>query len=193
MDAKELALQLIDIVTLRPEIQLCHVGILTKCFQIEPKPHERSPGRSPAAFGNAAANGITNGILSIDLGAGGLPIVAPIPTIAEDVDSSTDVDDDDDDDDQSQGGAGGAGGGAGETTDGDDTDDDGTTPASVVDLDETQSEGSAPDGQEGAGHESDTDSLADAEVGSPVQHFQLKDMASFDEKVAIFKARLGYL
>ncbi len=29
-----MALQIIDIVTLRPEIQLCYVGISTKCFEI---------------------------------------------------------------------------------------------------------------------------------------------------------------
>lgn len=33
-EPKELALQLVDIITLRPEIQLCYVGISTKCFEI---------------------------------------------------------------------------------------------------------------------------------------------------------------
>jgi hypothetical protein len=31
---RELALQILDIVALRPEIQLCYVGIETKCFEI---------------------------------------------------------------------------------------------------------------------------------------------------------------
>lgn len=34
VDAKELALQLIDIVALRPEMELCYMGIATKCFEI---------------------------------------------------------------------------------------------------------------------------------------------------------------
>lgn len=33
-EPKELALQLVDIITLRPEIQLCYVGIVNKCFEI---------------------------------------------------------------------------------------------------------------------------------------------------------------
>jgi hypothetical protein len=33
-EAKELALQIVDIITLRPEIQLCYVGISNKCFEI---------------------------------------------------------------------------------------------------------------------------------------------------------------
>jgi hypothetical protein len=34
LDAQELALQILDIVTLRPEIELCYIGILSKCFEI---------------------------------------------------------------------------------------------------------------------------------------------------------------
>lgn len=33
-EPRELALQLVDIVTLRPEIQLCYIGIAGKCFEI---------------------------------------------------------------------------------------------------------------------------------------------------------------
>ncbi|KAI2629675.1 hypothetical protein GGR54DRAFT_628180 [Hypoxylon sp. NC1633] len=33
-EPKELALQLVDIITLRPEVQLCYVGIGSKCFEI---------------------------------------------------------------------------------------------------------------------------------------------------------------
>ncbi|KAI0596975.1 hypothetical protein F4775DRAFT_561883 [Biscogniauxia sp. FL1348] len=33
-EPKELALQIVDIITLRPEIQLCYVGIGSKCFEI---------------------------------------------------------------------------------------------------------------------------------------------------------------
>lgn len=31
---KDMALQLVDIITLRPEVQLCYVGIKNKCFEI---------------------------------------------------------------------------------------------------------------------------------------------------------------
>jgi hypothetical protein len=34
VDPRELALQIVDIVTLRPEVQLCYMGIANKCFEI---------------------------------------------------------------------------------------------------------------------------------------------------------------
>jgi hypothetical protein len=34
IDPQELACQIVDIVTLRPEIELCYMGIGTKCFEI---------------------------------------------------------------------------------------------------------------------------------------------------------------
>ena len=34
LNTKELALQVLDIITLRPEVELCYVGIGTKCFEI---------------------------------------------------------------------------------------------------------------------------------------------------------------
>jgi len=34
IDPQELAFQIVDIVTLRPEIELCYMGIGTKCFEI---------------------------------------------------------------------------------------------------------------------------------------------------------------
>ncbi|KAG9945180.1 hypothetical protein KCU85_g7423, partial [Aureobasidium melanogenum] len=46
-DARELALQVVDIVTLRPESCLCYLGIMKKCFEIlEQKPGSRSTDRS---------------------------------------------------------------------------------------------------------------------------------------------------
>ncbi|KAI1455653.1 hypothetical protein F4805DRAFT_468552 [Annulohypoxylon moriforme] len=46
-EPRELALQLVDIITLRPEIQLCYVGIGTKCFEIlETRPSDVSIGGS---------------------------------------------------------------------------------------------------------------------------------------------------
>ena len=43
-EPKELALQLVDIITLRPEIQLCYVGIVNKCFEILEAPVIGGPG-----------------------------------------------------------------------------------------------------------------------------------------------------
>jgi hypothetical protein len=34
MEPKELALQILDVVTLRPEIKICYIGMETKCFEI---------------------------------------------------------------------------------------------------------------------------------------------------------------
>ncbi|KAL8655221.1 MAG: hypothetical protein Q9226_003136 [Calogaya cf. arnoldii] len=34
LDMKELALQVMDIVTLRPEVELCYLGVINKCFEI---------------------------------------------------------------------------------------------------------------------------------------------------------------
>ncbi len=40
LDPRELALQVVDIVALRPDIEICYMGISTKCFEIlENKPH----------------------------------------------------------------------------------------------------------------------------------------------------------
>ncbi|KAL7629276.1 hypothetical protein AAE478_000796 [Parahypoxylon ruwenzoriense] len=51
-EPKELALQLVDIITLRPEIQLCYVGIETKCFEIlETRPSDLSNGASDIGLG----------------------------------------------------------------------------------------------------------------------------------------------
>lgn len=43
---KELALQVLDIVTLRPEIQLCYIGIEDKCFEILETPVSDKKGNS---------------------------------------------------------------------------------------------------------------------------------------------------
>ncbi|KAI1107817.1 hypothetical protein F4804DRAFT_1373 [Jackrogersella minutella] len=51
-EPKELALQLVDIITLRPEIQLCYVGIATKCFEIlETRPSDVSNGSPDGGLG----------------------------------------------------------------------------------------------------------------------------------------------
>ncbi|KAI1382249.1 hypothetical protein F4677DRAFT_440049 [Hypoxylon crocopeplum] len=58
-EPKEHALQLVDIITLRPEIQLCYVGVNTKCFEIlEARPSDTSNGVSDVGLnGNHHGNG----------------------------------------------------------------------------------------------------------------------------------------
>lgn len=34
IDPRELALQIVDIITLRPEIEICYMGIANKCFEV---------------------------------------------------------------------------------------------------------------------------------------------------------------
>lgn len=41
VDTKELALQIVDIVAMRPEIELCYVGIMKKCFEILEQRHSQ--------------------------------------------------------------------------------------------------------------------------------------------------------
>ena len=43
LDAKELALQLVDVVAIRPEIEICYLGFSTTCFELlENRHHEDS-------------------------------------------------------------------------------------------------------------------------------------------------------
>ncbi len=115
IDPKELALQIADIITLRPEIQLCYIGISTKCFEIL------------EAQGSDAAS-LANGGSSDPLGGEGGPSDAGSAAaevgVASGDDETTDDDDDDDDD-------------------GFETEEEGT-PTSHTDPDETQSEASEP-------------------------------------------------
>ncbi|ESZ90036.1 hypothetical protein SBOR_9579 [Sclerotinia borealis F-4128] len=56
-DPKELAHQILDVIFLRPEVELCYVGISHKCFEIlENRPHEE-PSHLPNDPHTSAANG----------------------------------------------------------------------------------------------------------------------------------------
>uniref|UniRef100_L2GJM9 F-box domain containing protein n=1 Tax=Colletotrichum fructicola (strain Nara gc5) TaxID=1213859 RepID=L2GJM9_COLFN len=114
-EPRELALQMVDIITLRPEIQLCYVGISTKCFEIlESKPAEESGGSI------ASVTADHHGVMAHDSG----------------------VDDEDDEDDNAGTDEETASQMDEETSEEEDDDDD-DTPASAVDADDTQSEVSA--------------------------------------------------
>lgn len=52
-NTRELALQVVDIVALRPELGICYLGIMKKCFEIlELKPGSRSTDHSRIGFGH---------------------------------------------------------------------------------------------------------------------------------------------
>lgn len=52
-DPKELALQIVDVIVLRPEVELCYVGVSHKCFEIlENRPHEESHSSGDAHSSN---------------------------------------------------------------------------------------------------------------------------------------------
>ncbi|KAJ0161679.1 hypothetical protein CTA2_5820 [Colletotrichum tanaceti] len=113
-DARELALQLVDIITLRPEIQLCYVGISTKCFEIlESKPVEENGASTTSITTDHAVTGHDSGI--------------------DGEDEEEDEEDGTDDETASQVDE--------ETSEEEGEDDD--TPASAVDVEDSQSEASA--------------------------------------------------
>ncbi|KAI9835000.1 MAG: hypothetical protein M1819_002723 [Sarea resinae] len=94
-DPRELALQIVDIVALRPEIEICYIGILSKCFEIlENQVHEtRSTNRdSSTSPANAGPGGIFPGT---GIGAS--------DEEEDEVDDDDDDDDGDDDDDDDEG------------------------------------------------------------------------------------------
>jgi len=60
LDPKELALQIVDVIALRPEIELCYMGISTKCFEIlENRNHDESTLHDSAtSSANAGPDGV---------------------------------------------------------------------------------------------------------------------------------------
>lgn len=84
LESKELALQVVDIVTLRPEIELCYIGIATKCFEILENKQSNDPLYSN---GDSSSNPASNS-----------PEGVAMEETVEDSDSDDDNDDDDDDD-----------------------------------------------------------------------------------------------
>ncbi|MCJ1395857.1 hypothetical protein MMC18_008743 [Xylographa bjoerkii] len=87
LDARELALQVVDIVTLRPEIELCYLGIAAKCFEILESKQSDDPLFVHGDSLSASANN----------GPGGVVMANP------DEDSETDEDNGEDEDDNGDG------------------------------------------------------------------------------------------
>ena len=59
VDPRELALQIVDIVALRPEVEICYMGIANKCFEILENRRSRTeswPGRPDSHLGMNGGN-----------------------------------------------------------------------------------------------------------------------------------------
>lgn len=56
-DPRELALQVVDIVALRPEVELCYMGVGTKCFEILESRREWDSRTENAHLGLPSMNG----------------------------------------------------------------------------------------------------------------------------------------
>jgi len=84
-DPRELAMQVVDVIYLRPEVELCYMGVSHKCFEIlENRPHDES--HSSTDTHSSLANGGPGGAITDD-------------DDGSDEDGSDEDDDDDDDDD----------------------------------------------------------------------------------------------
>ncbi|SLM39943.1 hypothetical protein LPUS_10611 [Lasallia pustulata] len=94
LDVKELALQVVDIVTLRPEIEICYMGIQHKCFEILENRHHEDPPNFPYHDSTTSpANAGPGGVVMGD------------PDEDSDVDDDDHDEDDEDDDDETAAGA----------------------------------------------------------------------------------------
>ncbi|KAL8998344.1 MAG: hypothetical protein Q9169_002557 [Polycauliona sp. 2 TL-2023] len=83
LDMKELALQIMDIVALRPEIELCYIGIINKCFEIQEGKYNSDS--STISFHSSDTGGPTSHTGSLD---------------GSDDDNGSDVEDDEEDEDE---------------------------------------------------------------------------------------------
>lgn len=184
-DPRDLGLQISNIITLRPEIQLCYVGILSKCFEIL-----ESSGKD-AQSGTVGLDGNGGGGAAHSHGDDGNSMVEIIEgTDAEE--TSEDDDDDDDDDEEEE----------------DDDDDDVATDSDTEDANAPATGLSAADPgvMEALGHSGDSDAAEseeddeDDDDDSFVEadrlarpKLRLREILFYDDKVAIFKARHGRL
>ena len=195
-DPRELALQIVDIVALRPEINICYMGISNKCFEIlESSKSQAVDGSTDgtSSDGTAAvdlaggngADGLGGAGTIVAGGAGGtVHAIVPQPSttqeavlVEDDEEGDGDGGDDDDDDD--------------DENDDDDSDDDG---GDDNDLDG----GGAGDASDDAWPDENDDDMNDSdeeafynEEDSRMPRLRLREILFYDDKVAVFKARHG--
>ncbi|KAL1901848.1 hypothetical protein Sste5346_001551 [Sporothrix stenoceras] len=167
----DLAMQIADIVTLRPEVQLCFVGIGAKCYEVvELHGSERGDDGGDNATSNAGGGGAD----SVD------------GSIHDGTDtSSTSSDDDEEDDDDDSG-------------DDDEDDDDDDAPPPHPHHDFVPDAAAHTHDSDDADHLSDSGDSDDSflEGGDAVARpprLQMREIFFYDDKVSIFKARHGRL
>lgn len=163
-------MQIADIITLRPEIQLCYVGISTKCFEIL---EARSDNAGSIGVHGSGGHdlGQSGASLHVNGATGAVPDATDDGNAGEDETSDDDEDDDDEDEDEDGEDSDDEGGGDG--------DEEGAS-TGPTDPDETQSENSG-------GDDSDDDSFVEDSVSKV--RLRLREILFYDDKVAIFKAR----
>ncbi|KAK4187971.1 hypothetical protein QBC35DRAFT_215547 [Podospora australis] len=179
-EPRELAHQIADIITLRPEIRLCYVGIGPKCFEmLEYRGDDPELGSSSTPDPTAPSSGLNpflTGVSSIGVNGGADVDHDDAEDTSGDEEDDDELEDDDgevDDDDEDE----------------DDDDEDNTPTTATSDPDETQSEDEETEEEPAA----DEDDDGFVEPGSGGMRLRLREILFYDDKVAIFKARHGKL
>ncbi|KAI7929862.1 F-box domain-containing protein [Pyricularia oryzae] len=166
IDPKELALQIADIITLRPEVQLCYIGISTKCFEIlETTPGDRGGGTVDST-GSAGGSGSGQNSGPTTTGPQAMDMVSLVEPESEE-----------DHQDESS-----------EEEDADETEDEDDGINNHATAEEAQS-----DGHTGESWDSDDDGFVDPDHTPAKKKLRLREILFYDDKVAIFKARHGRL
>ena len=179
MEPRELANQIIDIVTLRPEIRLCYLGIGPKCFEVL---EAHDSGQNSSAIGTGFPDGAAEGGATLQPNG----TSADMDGTAADNQGDQEEDTTDDEEEEDEDGADGEE--EGETDEEDEDDDDDNTPTSATsDPDETQSDNEAGD------HDDDSDDDGFIEPDKGRVKLRLREILFYDDKVAIFRARHGKL
>ncbi|KAK3366942.1 hypothetical protein B0T24DRAFT_372810 [Lasiosphaeria ovina] len=179
-EPKELANQIADIITLKPEIRLCYAGIANKCFEIletcdtGPSSGATGAGYPDGPIAAANVNAHVNGAGANGDNAGHV--------VDEDEDETTSEEDD-------------GGDNAAESTDEDEDDNTPTTATSDPEVTQSDNE-EAPadedeDGEDSDDQDDDDDGFVEPDLGKVT--LRIREILFYDDKVAIFRARHGRL
>jgi len=178
LEPRELAHQIADIITLRPEIRLCYVGIGAKCFEIL---EACDTGSSSGASGVSSPDALAEGLANMQLHGSSAHINGMLATDQEEEEDTTDEEDDEDDEEEVDADDS-------EESEEDDEDEDDNTPTTgTSDPDETQSDNEVVEQDE----DSDDDGFVEPDNGRVT--LRLREILFYDDKVAIFRARHGKL
>jgi hypothetical protein len=220
-DPKELASQIVDIITLCPEIRLCYIGIGSKCFELLESREIGNGGNSAGNGGGSSSSGATTPITpTLPNAVGGVAngVVANggggNMEDAADLSEELEWDSDDDDEPDAENGGGDADGEAEDGFSGGE-DHDHTPSTDASEHSETQSDGEPDaaieaevgaeggeeqdgeeeeeDEEEGDGEAEDEEDDGFVEPGSGGVKLKLREILFYDDKVAIFRARHGRL